>query len=210
MQNQPRYLELADHIGACFDKFGDSYRGVDWWTEQDAHARYKVMLDLAEQRAGERPTLLDLGCGCGHLLDYIRSQDIAWIRYRGADVLPKFVEHCRAKFPGIAFDCVDILRDPTYDPNVDFVAMNGVFTLKLSMTQDDMFAFFESMLVRAFAIARRGIAFNVMSDHVDRRRDIHFHVPFDRLATFITRRLGRRFVIRHDFLPYEYAVYVLK
>jgi hypothetical protein len=49
-----------------------------------------------------------------------------------------------------------------------------------------------------------------MSKHVDWEREDLFHLPFDRLTSFLTNRLSRHFVIRHDYGLYEYTTYVYK
>jgi hypothetical protein len=62
----------------------------------------------------------------------------------------------------------------------------------------------------AFAKARVGVAFNVMSTHVDWERDDLFHLPMDVLGSFLTKNLSRKFVIRSDYGLYEYTTYVYK
>jgi hypothetical protein len=52
------------------------------------------------------------------------------------------------------------------------------------------------------------LAFNVMSKQVDWERDDLFHLPLDRLLTFLSREVSRHVVIRHDYGLYEYTAYV--
>ena len=56
----------------------------------------------------------------------------------------------------------------------------------------------------------KGVAFNVMSKHVDWERDDLFHLPFDEMAGFVTRNLTRNFVIRNDYGLFEYTVYLYR
>jgi hypothetical protein len=88
--------------------------------------------------------------------------------------------------------------------------MNGVFTEKRGLTFDEMFAYFERTLSAVFAKAEMGVAFNVMSKHVDWERDDLFHLPFDTLARFLIESLTRNFVIRSDYGLYEYTTYVYR
>jgi hypothetical protein len=66
----------------------------------------------------------------------------------------------------------------------------------------------KAVLRRLFGIAEVGIAFNVMSKHVEWERDDLFHVPFDVLAEFVIADLTRNFVFRNDYGLYEYTTYV--
>ena len=70
--------------------------------------------------------------------------------------------------------------------------------------------FFQETILEAFRVCRHGITFNVMSTHVEWMRDDLYHVPLDEIADFITRYLGRNFLIRNDYGLYEYTVHVKK
>ena len=73
-----------------------------------------------------------------------------------------------------------------------------------------MLAYFERTLSAVFAKAKVGLAFNVMSKHVDWERDDLFHLPFDTLVRFLTASLTRNFVIRNDYGLYEYTTYLYR
>jgi hypothetical protein len=60
----------------------------------------------------------------------------------------------------------------------------------------------------AWPLARKGMAFNVMSAQVDWKRDDLFHVPFDTMASLVKARLSRHFHFRQDYGLYEFTTYV--
>jgi hypothetical protein len=88
--------------------------------------------------------------------------------------------------------------------------MNGVLTEKRGMTFDAMWEYSQRLLERVYPAARRGIAFNVMSKHVDWERDDLFHLPFDALAAFLRQKLSRHIRFRADYGLYEYTAYVYR
>ena len=95
--------------------------------------------------------------------------------------------------------------------NFDYVTMNGVFTVKDTLTYEEMWDFLAKMLEAAYLRARVGIAFNVMSKWLDYHKNNLFHVPFDELANFITNKLKtRNFIFRNDYGLYEYTTYIYK
>lgn len=206
------YSEIVTHYEACLARHGDTHRGVDWPNETDAKTRYRVMLEVVRKTETPQPpmTLLDFGCGAGHLLEHLRAEQRKDIRYIGLDMSPKFVELCRDKFPGTEFLCGDILQGDVEIPQVDYVVMNGVFTEKRSLPFEVMFAYFREVLRRVYPLARRGLAFNVMSKHVDWERDDLFHLPFDSLATFLRREISRHYQFRADYGLFEYTAYVYR
>lgn len=202
------YRVLVDHYEACLAEHGDTHRGVDWPDADDARVRYDVMLDMLDP-ALEAPTLLDLGCGAGHLLEHIRSLGRgSSVRYQGLDLSERFVHLCQQKFPGVPFTCQDILGAPEPSPAADYVIMNGVFTERRSMGFDEMWSFTQRMLLAAWRRTGHAMAFNVMSSHVDWERDDLFHLPVDTLLSFLTHRVSRHVVIRCDYGLYEYTCIV--
>jgi SAM-dependent methyltransferase len=204
------YHEIVAHYESCLARHGDNHRGVDWPNADDARLRYQVMLEVI--RAGvERPVkLLDFGCGAAHLLEFLRASGRDDVEYCGLDLSSAFVELARRKFPDVEFICADVLQDAVNVPVVDYVLMNGVFTEKRSLSFDAMFDHFGQVLKRVFPLARQGLAFNVMSKHVDWERDDLFHLPFDQLVAFLKREISRNFVVRADYGLYEYTTYVYR
>ena len=204
------YSEIVAHYEACLARFGDTHRGVDWPNAHDAEKRYRVMLEVIRPSSQKPTSLLDFGCGVGHLLEYLRNQEWKGIDYIGLDMSPKFVDLCRQKFPSDQFLCADVLQGECSLPEVDYVVMNGVFTEKRSLPFDEMFDYFREVLRRVYPLARRGIAFNVMSRHVDWEREDLFHLPFDVLAAFLRAEISRNYQFRADYGLYEYTAYVYR
>ena len=203
------YLEIASHYDSCFEIHGDTHRGLDWPNEQDMYKRYQIMLELV--RGGYREdkfSLLDFGCGTSGLYKYILDHKLEKIEYSGLDISRNFIETSTKKFPKNRYYCVDVLSNDFDLPIFDYVIYNGVFTIKKTLTFDDMFHFMRTILMGMVEKTRVGFAFNVMSKQVDWERDDLFHLPLDILANFLTKSISRNFIIRNDYGLYEYTVYV--
>jgi Methyltransferase domain len=205
-----RYIEIIEHYETCLEKHGDSYLGVDWPKPHDAETRYRVMLELIRKPFPRGVSLLDFGCGTSLLYEHILANRITGIDYTGLDLSAKFLKLASNKFPKNHYICADILEQPEVVPTFDYVVMNGVFTEKRGLTFNEMLVYFERTLAAVFAKAQCGIAFNVMSKHVDWERTDLFHLPFDTLATYLTKSLTRNFLIRNDYGLFEYTTYVYR
>jgi SAM-dependent methyltransferase len=208
MNSAAKYHELVSHYEWCLRTHGDNHRGVDWPNAADARTRYRVMLDVIRPTARSDVRLCDLGCGASHLYEFLQETQRTEFEYTGIDLSPEFIRLSRQKFPHLDYYCLDVLDPAVELPAFDYVVMNGVFTEKRSLAFDEMWKFVQAMVARAFEIASIGIAFNVMSKHVDWERDDLFHLPLDMLAEFLTQRLSRHFVIRSDYGLYEYTAYL--
>lgn len=208
---EKKYLSIISHYEECLEEHGDTHLGVDWPKADDAEKRYRVMLDVIRPESGGRRTsLLDFGCGAAHLNEYILKNRIDNVEYAGLDLSEKFVDLARSKFPATQFFCLDVLDQEARLPDFDYIVLNGVFTEKRELSFDEMFGYFRQLVRRVFEFARVGIAFNVMSKHVDWEREDLFHLPFDTLASFLREELTRNFVFRSDYGLYEYTTYVYR
>jgi SAM-dependent methyltransferase len=212
-----KYLDIVAHYESCLEQYGDTHLGVDWPKAEDVATRYRVMLDVmrpedvaASRASGRKLSLLDFGCGASHLYEHMRARGFEHVEYAGLDLSEKFVALSRRKYPSNEYFCLDVLDDEARLPEFDYVLMNGVFTEKKGLSFDEMFAYFKRLLVKVFARARVGVAFNVMTKHVDWERDDLFHLPFDTLAAFLKKELTRHFVFRNDYGLYEYTTYAYR
>lgn len=188
-----------------FREFGDSHRALGWTRKERVCVRHRVMADVIRwDYHADSVGLLDFGCGLGHFLTCIESERIA---YMGVDVVPEFVDICKTKYPEKDFYLVDVLAGDTL-PTSDYTMANGVFTQKLDTPYADMWEYLSKIVGILFRNARMGIAFNVMSSHVDWERKDLFHVPMDLMADFVQSELSPKFIFRNDYGLREYTAYV--
>ena len=210
------YLDIVQHYENCFKKYGDNHKGVDWPNKSDADVRYRVMLDVMKFDPGkiDRNTvsLLDFGCGLGHLYQYILEHDIG-VAYTGLDASALFVEKCKEKFPSGEFLLFDLLENEKSElpQKYNYIILNGVFTEKREMGYEAMLDYFKKMIIKLYYnCTRGGVAFNVMSKDVDWEREDLFHLPLNVLSNFLTKEVTRDFIIRYDYGLYEYTTYLYK
>ena len=178
------YLKIVQHYESCLDRYGDTHLGVDWPNVTDLDRRYEVMLGVIKSK-NINNRLLDFGCGLGGLFEHIRVRNFNFIEYSGLDISKKYIEICKTKYPNLDFVCADILESKVLPfANIDYVVMNGVFTEKRELSYEEMFQYFKDVLIKIFPQCNSGIAFNLMSKHVDWERSDLFHVGFDELIEF--------------------------
>jgi len=209
--NDPSYYEIVRHYEECLLKHGASAKGMDWPNEHDLMKRFEVMLGVVRKDAVAPVSLLDLGCGAGLLIDHLIGKGIQndYV-YHGMDISEKMITAALARHAGYAFATRDILIDPLPPESLDYVILNGVLTEKRTLTGEKMESYARSLIKAAFTSCRRGIAFNVMSTHVDWQRDDLFHWPLDSVAAFLVAECSRHIVVRMDYGLYEYTVYVYR
>lgn len=207
------YKSLIKLVEGFFETHGDTHQGLGYPKPDGFHERFRVFLDVMNfgPRRDGPAKILDIGCATGCVLDEIKSSGRSGILYRGVDLSAAMIKTARAKHPEADF----VLGDPfdlkeVWADTPDYVILGGLFQCRLQMNQEQMTDYMVRMLRLAFHHCRYGLVFNVMSEHVDWKRDDLFHVPFDRMADILHANLSRNYIFRADYGLYEYATYVYK
>lgn len=205
---------LRAYYDAHLQRHGDTARGAAWPDEAGRSLRFAVMRDLVWQR-GAPGSLCDVGCGTGAFLTHLQAAGAAPTRYLGLDVSAAAIALARQRHGaalragGVEFAQADLLRAPP-PGRFDHVVANGLFTVRATLSEAEMWAFMTACLRAMWALTGTAMAFNVMSAVVDWRRDDLFHVEADRLLAFLHGLAGRRVILRADYDLYEYTAYVYR
>ncbi|NBE83918.1 methyltransferase domain-containing protein [Micromonospora sp. NEAU-HG-1] len=83
-----------EQVRRAYSSVAELYIGL-FGTSQQVHADDLAL--IGRQLAGRPGTVLDLGCGPGHITDYLRSLGVD---ATGIDMVPEFIAHAQAAHPG--------------------------------------------------------------------------------------------------------------
>lgn len=204
-----KYISIYKHYEDCLEKNGDSHLGVDWPNYEDMIKRYKVMLNILNYfDKTNKYSLLDFGAGCGEMYNFIKNNKYN-VNYTALDISSKFCDVIQRKFNNINVLNIDILKQDLSD-NYDFFILNGVFTEKRNLNNEEMWNFFTRILQKIWNNVNIGISFNVMTPIVDFKDEKLFYLSFDKLGKFLKENLSKNYIINHSYGLWDYTVYVFK
>lgn len=190
-------MDVKDFFEGRFDRYGDSHETLDW-SERGQRERFRVLSEVGDLA---HACVLDLGCGLGHFYEYLRARqpDLGYVGY---DFSARFVEHARAKYPGARFEVHDVFRDALPD-GFDYVLCCGIHNLETGANDADMVG----LIAKAFAAARRGVAFSLLSARAPELTEgRHYYDPLAMTAE--AAKLTRFVVLRHDYMPHDFTLYL--
>ena len=156
--------------------------------------------------------ILDYGCGLGYLFDYLKNKDKEF-EYIGVDLLPEFVEACKLKypqnkFPNASFSVVE--AEECIQGSFDIVFSSGVFNIRSHSEIAQSKAYTFQRLEELYGLAKEAMVCDFLSAYVDFQQKDSQHFSAREIADFCIHKLGRRFMLRHDLLPYEMTVIIWK
>ncbi len=169
---------------------------------------FSVLLDMCE---GDDYSILDVGCGVGHLLEFLRHGGHAGA-YRGLDVSAEMIRICTGKFEqdGNASFRLGTLDQLEGGEVFDYVVLSGAFNNNpLKLPVEACMGMVTDHLSRMFALCRRGVSVNFASTYVDYQSEGAFHASPEALFSF-GKTLTKRVAIRHDYMPYEFTMHLYK
>jgi len=174
------------------------------WTKGRQDIRFNALLDLLE---GEGNSFLDIGCGFGDLNDALVARDQSY-RYLGVDMVENFVDEGKVRRGSdtVEFQAGDFMATE-FEGSFDCVIASGVFSFQLE--DADQYAYIQSALERMLELCNVGVAVDFLSDRVNYREDHCFHTQPERVLG-LALELTRRVRLRHDYLPFEFAVALFK
>jgi trans-aconitate methyltransferase len=192
--------QLRTHYQQLLAEHGDGPLATQM-SREGREFRFHKLLEIADL---DGATVLDVGCGLGHLYPILRERYPA-ARYQGIDLVPEMAEAAAAKHPGISFRAIDLLTE-RLDERYDFVLLSSVF----NNAMPDATGYLESLLGRAWPLAARGLGFNFLSTHVNfTQPTMAYHAP-ERVLDFCIRRLARRVRLEHHYERCDVAVFVYR
>lgn len=188
---------LRRHYAPLVKQHGATHRAVDWGSPHGQDTRFRVLLEGQQQPATR---LLDVGCGVGHLVDLLKNQAFKG-SYLGLDLVPEMVQAAHVRHPEW-----DFREEPMGSAGAafrpDYVVGSGLFTFadqqRLEQTVEAM-----------FMLTSRVVAFNTLSVWGDRPTTGEFCADPAGVVEFC-RNLTRRVVLRHDYLPHDFTIYLYK
>jgi SAM-dependent methyltransferase len=198
--------DVAQYYAGRLREFGATPAGVDWRDEASQRTRFEQLLKAIED-GGE--SVLDLGCGYGALLGFLREQRFPGT-YHGLDVVPEMIAAAKARHSDDARASFAVGSLP--GRAADYVLASGIFNVRRRRGDPEWQDYVEATLAEMDRAARHGFAFNCLTSYSDPERmrdDLYYGDPchyFD----LCKRCYSRDVALLHDYGLWEFTIIVRK
>lgn len=194
--------ELRGRYRTRWESYGYDSRTLGW-TKDCQWVRFKAAFEGLRQE--DFSSVLDIGCGFGDLLGYLRGT--GWQgRYRGVDLVEELIQEGRRRYAedtASEFLCADAgLIDGSQKS--DMAVALGIFNHRL---RQDNLEYFRETLDTLWRVSSRVVVCDFLSTSSDeklRREDLFYADPATiyRIASGYSRRL----MIHHAYMPFEFQI----
>jgi SAM-dependent methyltransferase len=187
-------------------KWNHSPIAVGWLDgRQNQSKRYQALLDIGVQ---EGDSILDLGCGLGHMVEYLEKIGLN-VRYTGIDTNKRIIQQANqfreaTYIYGTIFDIQD---------GYDWGLVSGIFNLEFPFSE--MLETINELLLKA----NKGVAFNLLSKVVERFRPtnsvggtVNYNRKYERYASeeIISHFNGDVSIVEDYGVENDFTIYIKK
>lgn len=201
--------DLKTYYQKLYQQHGASHNAVQHVSKASQQVRFAIFNNFIN----EHDSIIDLGCGLGDMLGYLREKGFKG-RYLGCDFVPEFINFAKQAYSDdkrAEFIEFDIFKQQL--PNdYDHILISGIFNNKMA----DNFAFLSHTLEMSFNACRRSVIFNALSDFVEFQDPELFYISPLTLFEHCKKQLTPYVLLKHDYVtkqggfPYEFTMQLNK
>lgn len=192
------------------DAHGTAPEGAGWKSKEAQEIRFKQLLKIIGSGSGF--SVNDIGCGFGHLLDYMQGMGFSNFVYRGYDLLKEMIDQAREKYSQkneVKFCCIDHISEID---SADYCLASGIFSLKGDISEGKWLAYILETIEEMDRKSSLGFGFNMLTKYSDpeyMEKELYYADPcfmFD----FCKRNFSRNVALLHDYQEYDFTILVRK
>ena len=197
-------LDYVERYEKRLREFGYSPATLGWGVDGRQEVRFSVLAEFALSMPSS--SVLDVGCGFCDLYDFLSSH--GWQgHYTGIDIVPGLLEVAQQRHASLDVRELDITDESARLDDYDFVISSGAFNAALP--SDSNVIHIGAALRTMHRHSRHATCVDFLSSYVDFQKPGAYHTdPSWALAA--AKRLSRRVLLRHDYMPYEFSVFLFR
>ncbi|MGE8387445.1 MAG: class I SAM-dependent methyltransferase [Pseudomonas sp.] len=189
---------------------GASPEGVDWNGSASQHLRFEQLLKLVSPQEWQQGfSLIDVGCGYGALLDWLRERS-ACVDYYGYDLSAEMIASALANHGVDEMTRFEVAQAPSQQ--ADYAVASGIFNVCQQTPKAQWEAYIGEVLQSMDACSRKGFAFNCLTSYSDPpfMRDYLYYGDPCFYFDLCKRSYSRQVALLHDYGLYEFTLLVRK
>lgn len=184
---------------------GLTSKSVGWKDDESHRLRFERLARIVDPGLPAF-TVNDWGCGYGAMFSYLDGLGVGTLaHYTGYDISAEMLAAARERCDPARSRFV---LGPDVTETADYTFVSGTFNVRLDADAADWDAYVKGRLEALYAKSTRGLAFNLLTSHVDWRADRLFYADPADYVDFCKTRLSRYVTLSHDYGLFEWTMLV--
>lgn len=201
--------KIKNYYEFFLKKYKKGHKAVNWKSQKTQEIRFEKIIEIQNLKG---LSILDVGCGLGHLRKYMKKKKID-CSYKGIDISELMIRSAK-KYNNNSknFFAINILnkKKRLNFLKSDYVINCGLFTVKANYTNDQWWKFIKKTLLKMFHLSKKGIVFNLLTENVDYKDKHLYYASQKQIMSFIKNYLSEKIVCKRNPKVWENVYYVYK
>lgn len=201
-------MKIEDYYKEKFEQFGRDEKSLGW-SKNKQNVRFH---NLCRFFSIQDKSLLDIGCGFGDLLKYLKEEDVNLQSYTGIDLMPQFIEIANKDHPesNHKFLKTDFKDFYSKEKEFDFIVASGIFGFTIKNSEEENYKYIEEVIGKSFEMSKVGISFDFVSNKVDfKASDTDFYADPAKILN-IAYKFSRNVILNNSSMPFEFNIIIFK
>jgi len=191
--------KIYNYYQNLFEQYGYDPKSIGWGSKNGKQSlRFEILCEIGQL---SHSTILDVGCGFGDLYAYLCYRQIK-VKYHGLDINQNLIEMGKKLYPRISLEFRDFEKKK-FNKKFDWILASGI------TSHGSTYPHLTTIMKEMFRICKKGFAMNFVSNKVDYKVKNLFYGSPEKILS-ITKSISNRYILRHDYMPYEFTLYVYK
>ncbi|MDX8388135.1 MAG: class I SAM-dependent methyltransferase [Ghiorsea sp.] len=191
---------IVDRHSDSLLRFGYHPNALYWSNVEIQELRFKVLAEVGVQ-SGD--SVLDVGCGFADLKGWFTGKGMG-IHYTGVDISPDLIGVAKQRHPTVELFVGELADCSFEDTSFDWILLSGA----LNEPYGDEGKYAKSVISTMYALARKGVAFNLLNRDVIKAYDLQ-SFNTDEMLQFC-RQISHDAQLRTDYLANDFTIYMRK
>lgn len=184
--------------------------GVGWNSKKAQEIRQNQVLKIIKNK--KNFSINDIGCGYGHLYNFLKKKNYKNFFYLGYDISPKMIEIAKKKIKSktkIKFKVINSLNNIKIS---DYSVASGVFNVKQNFKNIEWQKYICKSLKEINMKSTKGFSFNMLTSYSNKklmRNDLYYGNPLF-YFNFCIKNFSRNVTLIHDYNLYDFTILVRK
>ena len=193
---------VTNFVDSRVRELGDDVRSVGWGSKESQELRFDYLVKNFELNG---KTILDVGCGLGDFLLYLKKSDIENYQYVGLDISKNMIARCQERH---VQDNIQFYHGTIFEYDfelIDVAILSGALSYKYKEAESAAKATLEKM----FQLSKEGVALNFLSTTADYELEKNQHYDPATILTWALN-LSKKVSLYHDYPLYEFTIMLKK
>lgn len=209
LKNEAGFLDAEKIKIQFFEKLlkeqREGYKIMGYGSKSTQAIRFKVLTEIANLNG---KSVLDVGCGLGHLADFFKENSIS-AAYTGYDLMKSFIDMAKKSHPGTRFELRNIMGDSMEalpKEKFGYVLACGILNIPIGHNEE----YIRELIRRMFKLCKQGVAISMLSLNADYYDPKCYYYSPKKMLSWVLKEISRHAVLRHDYLPHDFTLYIYK